>query len=355
MTKPYCTCQECGKQYKSNRGKRVTKYCSSDCYDSYRKKNTDPRMIPQDEFLKRCIAKHGDRYGYSKVVYSGLTKKIVITCSKHGDFNQHANNHARGQGCPKCRKNRRIDTKEFIRRARGVHGERYSYRGLNYINTKTKVLITCFEHGSFKQFPQDHLKGFGCDVCSGNAQITTEEFIRRSKLAHGSYYDYSRSVYTNARSKVVIICPEHGEFLQSAASHARGTMCKQCSFELQGWGRSDYISICNKKYGGKSSLYVIRCTKNNEVFYKIGISVKSINERFSEKKMPYNTELVKSISAEVGFIWDLESKLHRINKHNKYKPLMSFDGDTECFIKIPKGIYELIDRLSDTAQLPLIA
>lgn len=355
MTKPYCTCQECGKQYKSNRGKRVTKYCGSDCYNAFRNKSTDPRTISQDEFLRRCTARHGDKYDYSKVVYLGSDKKVVVVCSKHGDFSQSATNHAQGQGCPKCRKNHNLNAKDFIKRARSVHGEKYSYKELVYVNTKTKVLITCFEHGNFKQLPHDHLKGFGCGSCSGNAKLTTDEFIRRSRLAHGNYYDYSKSVYKNARGKVAIICPEHGEFLQHAADHARGVMCKQCSIELQGWGHSDYISICNKRHGGKSSLYIIRCSKNNEIFYKIGISVKSTSERFSAKKMPYHAELVKSLTGEAGFIWDLESKLHRINKDNKYIPLISFDGRNECFTRIPREILELIDKMNGTKQLQLIA
>ena len=59
-------------------------------------------------------------------------------------------------------------------------------------------------------------------------KLTQEEFIERSKRMHGDKYDYSKVEYKNKDSKVIIICPIHGEFEQVANSHMRGVGCKRC-------------------------------------------------------------------------------------------------------------------------------
>jgi hypothetical protein len=59
-------------------------------------------------------------------------------------------------------------------------------------------------------------------------KLTQEEFIKRSKAVHGNKYDYSKVNYINKTSKVTIICPIHGEFEQKAEDHYSGHGCKKC-------------------------------------------------------------------------------------------------------------------------------
>lgn len=59
--------------------------------------------------------------------------------------------------------------------------------------------------------------------------LTTEEFIRRAREVHGDKYDYSKVVYVNNRTKVCIICPIHGEFWQIPFSHLQGRGCVKCA------------------------------------------------------------------------------------------------------------------------------
>lgn len=53
-------------------------------------------------------------------------------------------------------------------------------------------------------------------------KLTTEQFIEKSIQIHGNKYDYSKVNYINSYTKVCIICPEHGEFWQLSDSHLRG-------------------------------------------------------------------------------------------------------------------------------------
>ena len=59
-------------------------------------------------------------------------------------------------------------------------------------------------------------------------KITQEEFIEKARLIHGNKYDYSKIVYINARTKVCIICPIHGEFWQTPHSHLNNHGCPAC-------------------------------------------------------------------------------------------------------------------------------
>ena len=121
-------------------------------------------------FLKKAKRIHGSRYDYSKVVYDGRDTKVCIICPEHGEFWQVAGDHLMGHGCPECAKKeiaekQRLSAEDFIKRAKEIHGAKYDYTKVEYINTHTKVKIICPEHGEFWQTPNSHLNGHGCPKC----------------------------------------------------------------------------------------------------------------------------------------------------------------------------------------------
>lgn len=80
----------------------------------------------------------------------------------------------------------------FLERAVAVHGDRYSYGSLDDRDAKGRVQITCPEHGEFWQYRANHLSGSGCKPCALASRTTSvAEFIERSQAAHGDTYDYS--------------------------------------------------------------------------------------------------------------------------------------------------------------------
>ena len=60
-------------------------------------------------------------------------------------------------------------------------------------------------------------------------KVTTEDFIKKAREIHGDKYDYSKVNYVNNETPVCIICPEHGEFLQQPTNHLRGCSCPYCN------------------------------------------------------------------------------------------------------------------------------
>lgn len=190
-----------------------------------------PKKKTKEEFIKDAREKHGDKYDYSKVEYMNNYTKVCIICPEHGEFWQGPKDHAKGQGCPKCNGKYAPTIEEWIVSARKVHGNKYDYSNVKYVNYETKVCIICPEHGEFWQTPNNHLSGKGCYKCSGCYVPTTEEWIVSARKIHGDKYDYSKVKYVNNATKVCIICKEHGEFWQKPNNHNNGQGCPKCGFE----------------------------------------------------------------------------------------------------------------------------
>ena len=120
-------------------------------------------MIPlkNDDFIKKAREVHGDKYDYSKVEYVNNHINVCIICPKHGEFWQVPNSHLNGNGCPACVGLKRLTKVYFINRANRVHNYKYDYSNCNFISTHFKVDIICPIHGTFSQLPKNHLKGQG--------------------------------------------------------------------------------------------------------------------------------------------------------------------------------------------------
>lgn len=187
-------------------------------------------------YIKKVREIHNDKYSYEKTNYVNSHTKIIVTCPIHGDFEILATNHLCGDGCPLCSKAPRYNTKQWKIRAYEKFGDRYDYSKVEYKDSKTKVCIICHEkdendneHGEFWQIPASHLLGYGCPKCANQYTLTQDEFINKAKIVHNNKFDYSKVEYINNKTKICIICPEHGEFWQMPQSHLTGRGCAKCA------------------------------------------------------------------------------------------------------------------------------
>ena len=185
--------------------------------------------LSKEDFIKKAIKVHGDKYNYSKVDYVNCETKVCIICPEHDEFWQTPSKHLSGQGCPKCGGRYVPTTEEWITSARLVHRDKYDYSKVNYVSAHTKVCIICPEHDEFWQSPSQHLSGSGCPKCGGCYVPTTEEWVVSARLVHGDKYDYSKVDYVNKSTKICIICHEHGEFEQTPHDHTQGCGCPKCN------------------------------------------------------------------------------------------------------------------------------
>jgi hypothetical protein len=186
------------------------------------------------DFVLKAGVIHGDIYDYSKVDYISATRKIILICKQHGEFTISPNSHLNGSGCSLCGKQnssikQRFSLDDFKLKSQQIHGNKYDYSNVHYINNNTKISIICRVHGEFEQTPAGHLTGRGCSRCSLKHSYTTEEWIQMAKNVHGDTYDYSKSIYISANDNIHIGCRVHGGFEQKPTVHLRPTGCCKCN------------------------------------------------------------------------------------------------------------------------------
>jgi len=127
-----------------------------------------------------------------------------------------------------------LTTKIFVERAIQLHKNKYNYSKVQYTKALAKVTIVCPEHGEFEQIAWDHLSGYGCNKCV-RSYYSLESFIEKANEIHKNKYDYSKVIYKTSQHKIVIICPEHGEFKQLPVNHIHHKQgCRKCSDVQQG-------------------------------------------------------------------------------------------------------------------------
>ena len=213
--------------------------------------NRKHKEIEYDEFVKRAREIYGNKYDYSKTDLKHRDEKgrVCIICPEHGEFFVKPERHIfkkDPRGCRKCgyenvSKKCKKETEEFISNARSVHGEKYDYSKVEYINNKTKVCIICPEHGEFWQTPNSHLSGNGCKKCSVNKIKESlsgdkEKFVNESKKVHGNKYTYDNFIYLNSHAKGYVTCPIHGDFLVNSINHInRCSGCPKCASPISKW------------------------------------------------------------------------------------------------------------------------
>ena len=127
---------------------------------------------------------------------------------------------------------REITLDKVEEKARKLHGDRYSYIGLiKEEGSPVKVKAVCAQHGEFiLRAARHYTEGKGCPECSKS--ITLEEFKSRGDYKHNKRYDYSKVEFKTLKDKVIIICPDHGEFKQKAGDHLNYYGCPRCGVLL---------------------------------------------------------------------------------------------------------------------------
>lgn len=139
---------------------------------------------------------------------------------------------------------------EFVNKSKAIHTDRYDYSDSIYKNAHCKIIIVCREHGEFIQSPRHHLNGSGCPKCSRRKSLEQGVFIERSKSIHGDLYDYSFCEYKTALKKVDIICRKHGLFNQRPFDHLNGSGCPACGGTKKS-NTEDFVKKATLVHGDK--------------------------------------------------------------------------------------------------------
>jgi len=198
----------------------------------------------QEQFIIESNVIHKEKYTYSKVKYVNIKTPVIITCHKHGDWEQLPSNHLWGYGCTDCgyeqlSEQKRLSIETIRQRSNDIHENKYYVKYVEHSQReRTMLKINCSIHGEFNQAMNDHLLGEGCYDCGKKKMAdsqcsTTEEFIKKAKDIHGDTYDYSQVEYVNSSTNVTLICKFHGPFQIQPSNHLyfENYGCKSCGYE----------------------------------------------------------------------------------------------------------------------------
>lgn len=297
------------------------------------------KVVPEKTkyIIDRFKEKHGDRFDYSNVVYSGSKSTVDIICPVHGSFKQTPHRHLVYSGCPRCGKeleyiNKSDTQEEFLKKAYKIHQDKYDYSLSKYKNFLTPIDVICYIHGVFNIKPTNLLSGCGCTKCGYESnRLSKTSFVERASERHRNYYDYSKTIVNFSNDKSTITCKHHGDFIQDVSTHILGRGCPVCANITSNNKDIDVSNIEDSKrlY---CEFYILKYTSLEEAFYKIGVT-KSLKNRFSSLSNSFKYK-IEIIHVEVSNVYDAYKKEHYLKtklKDFSYRPLHKFSGFTECF------------------------
>jgi hypothetical protein len=165
---------------------------------------------------------------------------------------------------------RKLTQEQWVQKAKLIHGDKYDYSLVEYVNAHTKVKLICSKHGMFEQLGCNHLSGNGCVKCQlENIKIgiplTTQKFIEKANIVHNNKYDYTLTKYVNCDTKVSIICKSHGIFTQSPDNHLRLRGCPKCKWSKGELKIEKLLTISNIKYESQKRFSDCRNTLTNYI------------------------------------------------------------------------------------------
>jgi len=183
------------------------------------------------QFIKEINDKYRGKYTIYN--YNGTHSIIDVVCNKCGNsFKKEARQLLKGYGCD-CENPKINSLERFVEKAKEIHGDKYDYSKSIYKGRHKKILIKCNNKNCQRYFWQEagcHLSGQGCPYCNGTPKKTTKQFIEEANQIHGDRYDYSLVDYKTNHDKVILICKNCGEyFLQTPNAHLSGQNgCPKC-------------------------------------------------------------------------------------------------------------------------------
>lgn len=221
--------------------------------------------LPQVTFEQRVVERYGEQYSYEYLgPYVGKLTPLRVSCVTHGQtWDSTVQTYLSRGGCSVCRRmslrlknlaTRRRANPElerailsvtalypqlsdpedlrfalFVKRARGIHGQRYSYIRDSYSYDYRRLTIVCERHVSFRLVGSEHLLGKGCPYCAREGEVKAQAI----ELFGVQRFDYSKLHLSslNYNAKVMIGCNLHQlNFEQSLSLHLQGfNGCKSCA------------------------------------------------------------------------------------------------------------------------------
>ncbi len=277
------------------------------------------------ENVNASIAKLSD--GCVSIVsstFSNINQSASFRCDVHGTYQRLVNTALHSKHpCLKCsnefRLSRTTDSQAVLVKVHERFGLRYmvEVKPARQLRS-TRIVLTCSAHGPFELLYPSLSRSPGCPVCARessqenrtegvrrvNAQRLNAralEWLERSALVHQGKYDYAKANYVDAKTPVLIICPIHGEFNQIPDTHLKSG-CRECADdELLGKYSNRFFTDYPERKNIGATLYYIKLSFEDEVFFKVGVTTTTLKSRFS---------MTRSAGVEVAPLHTIKTTLY---------------------------------------------
>jgi len=305
----------------------------------------------KEKFVEEVIKRYGDVYDFSLVEYINTKTPVKLIHKEFGlvEVRPDALLDKSIYIHKGKKKTKSTDKETFIIEAIKMYGDKDDYADTNIISSKHNIDIRCKKHDiTFNKSIQTYLGGWGCPSCSAEnyrelRAIPKDDYYKRANEKHDNKYTYIDD-YTTLSGVVTFICEEHGKQRKNAGSHMNGYGCKKCNIAPIKVNKRSKEGYCKLADGRSTMLYILKCSDENEKFYKIGKTFRKITKRYINSNMPYNIEVIYKYENSADFIWDLEEELHKKHKEYKYKPRQWFAGYSEAY-KLNLPIEQIIKEI----------
>ena len=237
----------------------------------------------------------------------------------------------------KVGENRKRTHEEFLEEMKILHP---NLKILTKYKTAHIPILVQDEFGILQQSPNRLLSKRTPTIVS--AIDKNKYYIKKAQKIHNYRYVYTFIKYINSFQKISILCNEHGIFKQTPSEHLNGAGCPKCGILKRsaqykenpvGWNKTNWKRCEKSRFFDNYKVYIIECWNDDEKFYKIGRTCRTLKKRF-ESGFPYEYKCIYSITGNSVEIFNLESKLKRLNRDFKYIPKQNFGGKYECFSQV---------------------
>lgn len=279
------------------------------------------------------------KYTYEKFVYKTAKEKSIVTCSIHGDFLITPSDHKSGYGCRECGIERCITSRKkskelWLQEFGEIYSNKYTYILPQNMGNKSKITVVCPDHGEFKVRASNHKLGHSCQKCS----LVERSIKRRSTL--DEWLVDCKETHANFYTYEYCDSYEGQDVLMKVTCPAHGVFKIKAGSHKAGRGCTTCAQHGYDRLS-PSHLYILQ----DGDLTKIGITnklpslgrLRDINRKSGLNFAVYHT----MYSENGGFILELEQTSLKHFRKLYDQPKHSFSGSTECFYDLDPEIARL--------------
>jgi hypothetical protein len=305
-----------------------------------------------------------------KGAYKGMNSKSAVICTIHGRQPRRIMTSVMTSPCLECSNTKHVrgyTTNEFLKILKKRFNNKYKIHEFVYQGKKTIIKMNCERegHGSFTLKAAGIHRSAGCHRCAyekgtpnrlkgqkkaleKSREKREKDWLEKSRERHGEFYDYSEVIYKDQHTPVLIGCPIHGFRSQEPTTHLTSG-CRLCAdTNLKGLYTKKYFQKHPSEKTKQGLLYYLKFHSKNEIFYKVGITVNTVSNRFAmvpKDKIQY--DILEILETNIFEAWRREERIQKTHGDKyRYRPVLNGMsprdyriGPSECFSKpLPKKL-----------------